>query len=453
MPRSAVPARRGIVSPGLMPQSIAADIFILAVGLSCTFNVHLVGDLPVAEILLLAALPFLIVARGSRISRPRMRLIFSLLVLWLFNQVVTDIWRHTRSIDWMRGDANLIFFGIDLLALCTLISENQRRQVLFLLGYCVGSLLSVRFQPSKEALDAPWKFGYAPGTNTLIALVACYFFARRHYAATGILLGGIIAVNLTQNFRSPVLNILVAIALILPVIPQRIGRLTILPRRGSLANVLVILGLATIGASTALWLVRFATESGYLKEEAVLKNKEEQQSAGGLLLGGRPEILVSSQAVLDSPILGYGSWAKNYKYVEMLSDIQSKWGIQVDLDYTEELLQGLIPTHSHLMGAWVQAGILGAVFWFYMLWLVVRGLIRLSVLRPPLAPILAFMLTSFLFDILFSPFASTRRLTEGFLVVILFDMLRSGTASKISRIRVWRRHPPLARPAAFPTRA
>ena len=454
MRRNTVPAGRRGSSSGIRPDSIAADVFVLAVGLTSTFTIHLVGDLPVAEILVALSLPLLIVTRGSRLRRPRVKLVLGLLSLWLLNQILADILCRTPTVDWARGDANLVFFAIDLLALTMLLSMNQRRQVFFLAGYGMGALLAVRFQPSEAAVQAPWKFGYAAGANALIALLACYFFARRRYIATGVLLAAIIAVNLAENFRSPVLNVLVAITLILPVIPERVGRLTILPRRGSLSNVIVIVCLAAVGASSALFLVRLATERGILNEEAALKNREQSQSAGGLLLGGRPEILVSSQAVWDSPIIGHGSWAKDFKYIEALADIQTRWGIQVDLDYTEETLQGLIPTHSHLMGAWVQAGILGAVFWFYMLWFVAKGLIRLSVVRPPLAPILAFMLTSFFFDILFSPFASTRRLTEGFLVVILLDLLQSSVASNpFAATRVWRRQPPPARTPSFAARA
>lgn len=444
---------RGVGKSEIGPASIVADVFVLAVGLSCTFTIHLVGDLPVAEILTVAALPFLLVMRGARIRGPRLVMVFGLLTFWLLNQVMTDIWRRTATADWMRGDANLVFFGIDLLILAMLISKNKRRQVIFLAGYCAGSLLSAKFQPSEQAIEEPWKFGYAAGTNMLIVLVACYFFARRQFAATGALLGVVIAVNLAENFRSPVLNTLVAMALILPVIPERIGGLTILPRRGSFANILVIIGLATVSGTTALLLVRLATERGFLTEEAVVKNRVQSESAGGLLLGGRPEILVSSQAVLDAPIIGHGSWPRNFKYVEMLADIQTKWGIPMDVDYAEELSQGLIPTHSHLMGAWVQAGIMGAVFWFYMFWLLAKGLVRLSVVRPALSPILSFMWTSFLFDILFSPFASTRRLTEAFLVVVLLDMLQSRVVTSPLKSRAWQRRPPPARSPSFAARA
>ena len=425
----------------LRSESIGADILVLTFGLTCTFTVHLIGEIPVAEILIVMALPVLLVVRRVNYLRPGMLPIYGFLVLWLLNLLITDIWRSTPTIDWIRGDANLLFFALDLLALSALVSNNQRRQVIFLGAYGVGALLSARFQPSLATIDEPWKFGYAAGTNVLIALLSCYFFGRRNYLLTGMLMGGIILVNLLENFRGPVLTTLVAIALVLPVIPQRIGQLTVLPKKGSLANIVVLIGLAVIAGTAADELVQFVTQHDLLKDRALQKNQVQSQSAGGLLLGGRPEILVSSQAVLDSPILGHGSWARDFKYIEMMYDIRSRWGFRTPLDYEEEYSLGVIPTHSHLMGAWVQAGIFGAIFWGYMFWQVGKGLIRLSALRPALSPVLAVMLTSFLFDILFSPFASTRRMTEGFLIIILLDILQTDPIhSNASRIG-WRRQP------------
>ena len=37
-----------------------------------------------------------------------------------------------------------------------------------------------------------------------------------------------------------------------------------------------------------------------------------------------PEFAVGLQAALDSPIIGHGSWAKDMKYLEMLTTSKSK---------------------------------------------------------------------------------------------------------------------------------
>ncbi len=51
-----------------------------------------------------------------------------------------------------------------------------------------------------------------------------------------------------------------------------------------------------------------------------------QAGSLGVLLGGRHESLVSTQAILHSPILGHGSWARDPKYVELLSDRLTELG-------------------------------------------------------------------------------------------------------------------------------
>ena len=125
--------------------------------------------------------------------------------------------------------------------------------------------------------------------------------------------------------------------------------------------------------------------------------------------------------MLDSPILGHGSYAKDLKYTEMLSDIQVENGIQTDLEDQEDS-KGMIPAHSHLMSTWVQAGILGAIFWLYILWIVLKGIIRVATLRPPNAPLYAWMLVGFSWDILFSPFGNTARMQEALMLVIILDL-------------------------------
>jgi len=84
----------------------------------------------------------------------------------------------------------------------------------------------------------------------------------------------------------------------------------------------------------------------------------------------------------------------------------------------------LIPTHSHIFGAWVWSGILGLAFWVYFLIVVGRGLAALIRVRPWLGPYLAYMLSLAFWDVFFSPFASTRRITVSFLlasVIYLFN--------------------------------
>ncbi|CAN0598211.1 unnamed protein product, partial [Laminaria digitata] len=136
----------------------------------------------------------------------------------------------------------------------------------------------------------------------------------------------------------------------------------------------------------------------------------------------------SSQAVADSPFIGHGSWAKNPKYAQRILELE-KFGYEVNYIAAENQL---IPTHSHIMGAWVEAGFLGMVFWFWVLMLVFRVLSNLYMVREPLAPMITFVGFLMLWDILFSPFGAARRVTVPFNIVLMmfaWDMLKASVPS------------------------
>ena len=115
--------------------------------------------------------------------------------------------------------------------------------------------------------------------------------------------------------------------------------------------------------------------------------------------------------------------------MEMYRDLLVETGIHEDTyDDRNAGRMGMIPSHSHLMQAWVFAGVLGAVFWGYALVLVMRGVVRATVLRPTLSPIYCYLCVSVMWDILFSPFGYTSRIVEAFLLVVVCDLVNSASA-------------------------
>jgi len=421
--------------------SIGADLLTIFIGLSASFSVHLVGTLYVSEVALLFLWPILLFFRARRLQRSRLLTCFGLLALWLVNQVVTDIYRSTPARDWMRGDAAILFFAVDIVALAILLAGNDRRKVFFIASFAIGSLLAARYQPLPIMEGDEWKFGYSSGVHLLVVLLCCYFFKSRKYVPIIFLLLGMMSFNLFMNYRSSVLFFLVTLVLVVPIVPERFGNLRVLPRVGSVSRIAVLAGLAVIAGLMALSAVNFATASGMLGEDAKAKNEMQMRARGGILLGGRPEIFVSSRAVYDSPILGHGSWARDFRYTEMLSDIQARWGNTTDLEDIEAQSLGLIPAHSHLMGAWVWAGIFGAVFWAYILWFTFKALFRVLNTLPPLAPVYVWMFVDYVWAILFSPFGSTDRTLEALKIVVIIDLVGQGVKFARSRAsrRRWRR--------------
>ncbi len=137
---------------------------------------------------------------------------------------------------------------------------------------------------------------------------------------------------------------------------------------------------------------------------------------------------------MDSPIIGHGSWAKEPKYYEMLYDALVETGEQ-DEQRGGDIISGgepLIPAHSGIVNAWVWAGIFGLVFWIYIVFVVAKGILNIALIRPPFAPLYMWLVISMFWDIFFSPFAASRRITDAFLLVFLTDLMQRRKATELA---------------------
>ena len=275
--------------------------------------------------------------------------------------------------------------------------------------------------------DEPWKFGYADGVINLTLLASCFFYARRRNAVVVLLLLGLIGINLVENFRSPLLFLFVVLAIVIPVIPERIGSLQLLPSKGSALRVISIVAFSLAAGLAARQVLTWATEKGLSGEEGREKNESQVVAGSGIqfLFSARPELPIAIKAVADSPLLGHGSAPNEPKYQEMLNDMLEEMGQQSQLENELELMGGLIPVHSFLLQAWVSAGVLGSLIWFYLLALCVKSIVRVAIVLPPTAPYLTFLFILFFWNIFFSPFGSTERLTVACTILLMLDLPKS----------------------------
>lgn len=184
-------------------RSTLADALVFLIAFTSSYSVRFVGSLPVSEIILIPLVPIFLILGKRRPVQPTLKAIFFLMGLWLFGQIVTDLYRETPAADWMRGDAAIVFFALDLAGLTVLLAGNERRKTVFLAGLAIGTLLATRLFPSQFAQDEPWKFGYSGGTIMMVVLISCYFYGHRRYLIVAFLFAGIISVNLVENYRSP----------------------------------------------------------------------------------------------------------------------------------------------------------------------------------------------------------------------------------------------------------
>jgi hypothetical protein len=382
----------------LVPVLLAAD-FVSA------------GRLYLSEVVLLLLLPPLLWRHQESGLAPIPAAFVALGLLWLAGQVATDVFRATPLHDIERGWSKIGFTLSNFVALYLIFEGRARRFVLFGYGLAFGLAFRYVVDPGPYGSADPWKFGYGYSLTLIIVLLASTrVVAARRFARSG-LLAAVAVLNLLHDFRS--LAGVCALAAFYTATAELKGRgFERSPIRFSVARVLTLAALIVAVGFSFVSLYGHLASRGVLGTSASKKYAAQGGSAFHLIASGRPEIFVSSRAVADSPILGHGSWAKDPKYLQM----QIGSGVHPSATM---LAQGLIPTHSYLMGAWVEAGLLGVPIWLWTLFLVAAVLARCYRYDDRLVPLIAFGAFALAWNVFFSPYGSFERLIAPYYVLIL----------------------------------
>lgn len=384
-------------------------------------EVKLIGRLFLPEMILLGMFPFLILNRGRAIWVSLPKTLIVLGMFWLFSQIITDIIRSTPFEDYSRGWSNIGIFLIEFSAIYLLVIKSERRLILFAIGIVVGQFLQYFIAPNIFAAGGEfWKFGIGYAVTFFLILSTRLRTVRRiKYLAEVILLVAAL-LNFTLGSRS--LGGICFISAMYVFVQSRTKTSQVITTKVSIKRLFLTFIILMVSGVIILKLYGLVASSGMLGESA--QQKQESQAGGefGMLIGGRQELLASSLAIMDSPIVGHGSWAKDPKYIALLPELLVEYGysgtqpITYDGDLTD-----LIPTHSFLFGAWVNSGLLGAVFWFWVMVLCAKLLLVLYKTKDPLTPVVIFVAFNMLWNISFSPFgAETRIYTSYYLVLLMF---------------------------------
>ena len=336
-------------------------------------------------------------------------------LLYLLLQVCSDMVNGTLPSDFMRGWARLVFFGVNITVIAFLSGLQLDRLAAFFAGYAL-SLILASFQERNEFLSE-WKFGYGPALTMVVALLIGLMKSERVNRIGGITFILLGVVHLQANARS------------LGGITLLIGLLSIFAtyfrdnlKSGGFISVKFLLPVA-IAVIGIYQVYTIGASSGWLGEKS--RDKYEKQTAGGrnILSGGRMEYTIAIPAIMEAPFLGYGSWARHPEYVKKYIYINGIDPNTYDAEYLMEL--GTIPTHSHILGSWAEAGVAGGFFWIMVLWLALRTFYRmLGNDDLPFRLLLLFMLVFFIWDILFSPFGLERRVMDPAMIMVIAAMER-----------------------------
>ncbi|MDR3717140.1 MAG: hypothetical protein P4L51_30375 [Puia sp.] len=403
-------------------------------------QVKVVGVLSGSDLVFLAI--FLVLALRGKIELRTLRAkrFIVLCSLWLVSQCVTDVVRHSVFVDYARGWSNIGLTLINFVVLYSLLYDRPRRLIFYGWGLVVGGLLTFLITPDIYMETDPWKFGIAyPVSWATMLLVSRKKSHSYEPVFLCIVVGGL---HVLMGARSSG-GMCIVVALYLLAVRYFI-------KRGARRYKLRARYIAAVGTGVVLsvvgifWGYGYAAQAGILGDDA--RKKYELQSSGkyGVLLGGRTEALSYVPAIIDSPILGHGSWAKDPTYIiaQRQALLMMGYGDALDFDQAE-LEEGLIPSHSIIFGAWVDAGILGVVFWGWVFVLTLKMLLRVYPPGIRLLPLASYAAFQLLWDLLFSPYgAYMRTITPYYIVLVMtcMDAMPLEAAPIMASVRKKRSH-------------
>jgi hypothetical protein len=391
-------------------------------------RITLVGVLALNEILLFVIAPFYLNRARRVLQLPAFRSMSLLGLAYLFSLIAADLYRDTPAHDFLRGWAKIGVTLCSFIFLAPILFANKRVMLAFLIGWFLSPFASiiaygVQWELYKFYIGAP-----ISAASFLAVDYAYHRYLRKAAHFLPLLASGM---AFLQNCRSLAGVTLIAQIANLLTIRQKSrhanGDHSTASGKARLIFMFLFFCLAGLGL---VELYNHAAPRGFLGE-GPLKTYEMQtrlsRSGKFTFLSGRWDHLYTWPKIFESPIIGYGSWAKDIDYVvSRAKDLgMNPAMLRIEGEY------GLVIAHSHITAGWLEAGIFGGIFWIIALWRAVRLLVNGSTASyGRLAPLMTFLLVGFVWDLFFSPYAGERRLWSGFMLAWI-----AWTETQMHRVR------------------
>lgn len=388
-----------------------SNIKIIVFSLLSSITFSFVGTLILSEVYaMFYSFPFRIIRELYK-RIPDMKKIHVALGLFLGVQMLSDVVNHTDVNNMMRGWAALVVAILMFTFLFRIFDETPKVIVAFMLAEIVRLLLFGQSSLEQDTASlaesyTAFKFRIAPITNNIVMLLVYYFYNKRkdNLAVAMFILYGLLCVGL--DYRSNGLFFLFAGLIVL--FRKQLMNMTLARKIGLtlfMAASFQILFILYVNAV-------LSGQFGGAHADTQLEQVGNPYNPFSLILEGRGESFVASEAIKDAPLLGHGSWAvdRNNHYRMMLYK-------DVDVNKAREELRvngGVIPSHSVLMGAWLYAGIAGFFAMLYIFILVLKRAFYLikdpAAMETPYYPLIVLYTLQLIWIFPFSPLPHIRNI-------------------------------------------
>jgi len=383
-------------------------IFLIFFTLSFNIKFQFIGTLTFAQILIAIIAAYIFFNFKEDKLDDFQKKIIILCFLWLISQIISDIYNNSIFKDSARGFAKIFITMCSFYVFFKLVKINPLLLRDFFFTFLFVDSLYLFFS---DNLMTNWKFGL--GLNLLMLSLVLYSYFYWKYKKENLLLLGAIfiifsIISLNLNVRYLFLFCLINLFGLFFI------NSSIDFKNKVINNKIIFFSLFVFILYIIYIFYNYLVLNDYLGD--YLAQKQLKQSGDlGFLFGGRDEIFAYGKAIIDSPIFGHGSWAKNCDYLIFQYDFLFKFNYYADY----KLGDCLIPVHSIIFQSWVHSGIVGLIFWIFVYKnLTKKFFVDIKNINSFL-PLIIFIFTSVSWDLLFSPYGMDNMIFYPFLITII----------------------------------
>lgn len=352
-----------------------------------------------------AAIALLLIPVTARMTKQRSFRFLSIIVLvWTALTVLSSlIHSEVRWATLFTAAYPIAILGCALLF--GRMSNNNEAQMLRLASAVgIALIMGYTVQPIGVGENDPLKAGL--GAGILILTFALLSLTTSNPNKILFVSLFIAAIFFYLDFRNPALISIVVGAAI-----ATVGR-----RNREITLGIVVISISILVATVGLVAVMYSSlaSNGTFGPEAQARYERQASVTGGLLLGARPEIAVSVEAISNKPWLGRGGAPKatSLERAEAISNLE-KAGLQVSSRQVARLVGSGVNSHSLVFTAWVTHGVVGAVMWLVLLVWIWAGALTAVFARLRMTPLLLYGALQFSWDVFFSPWGPRTELVVG----------------------------------------
>ena len=396
-------------------------LLIFCISATSRYDLTLIARIPMGELLAFASLPLLFKQTRFAPYMPRIQLVACILLLWFLGVAISDLANANYFERFIRGCLKPVFCCLWFLFYMGVLQKDYRLLLFAPLGGVVGALQNY-FMPqsftaayiSSGGYEAV-AYGLSPIVTSILSAIGLWLYGKsRLYSAlcfflTAVFLG---AIGAPRNY--------LMVSLFCSGVVTYIWWMRVFGRGAIRLSFfrLAWIGCLVLSALIALYYAYlYSATQGWLGELQLAKFEDQSNtifgsSPLGLVLAGRPQVFGAILALVDTPLLGTGSWTAwmmtDYFYEAMAI-------VGTDSSMLERIAEGGIAGvgHSIVMQIWLENGILAFAAMVMILWIAIKVFLAVLERDSLITPIIVAGFVAFLWNYFFSPFDTGTRKVIG----------------------------------------